>query len=91
MHLASDYTLPYKDAGGRPALPRADLPPRRRARRSSGDLLETLQQPRWVCHQLRGGDSRGSDPEQQTAPWIGDATWKTLDRASLAILVGGEV
>ena len=24
-------------------------------------------------------------------PWIGDATWKPLDRASVAILVGGEV
>src|SRR5829696_8388434 len=27
----------------------------------------------------------------ETRAWIGDATWKTLDRASVAILVGGEV
>jgi hypothetical protein len=27
----------------------------------------------------------------ETRAWIGDATWKTLDRASAAILVGGEV
>jgi hypothetical protein len=24
-------------------------------------------------------------------PWIGDVTWKTLDRASVAVLVGGQV
>jgi hypothetical protein len=27
----------------------------------------------------------------ETRAWIGDATWKMLDRASVAILVGGEV
>jgi hypothetical protein len=27
----------------------------------------------------------------KTRAWIGDATWKTLDRTSVAILVGGEV
>ena len=27
----------------------------------------------------------------ETRAWIGDATWKTLDRTSVAILVGGEV
>jgi hypothetical protein len=27
----------------------------------------------------------------ETRAWIADATWKTLDRASVAILVGGEV
>ena len=27
----------------------------------------------------------------ETRAWIGEATWKTLDRASVAILVGGEV
>ena len=27
----------------------------------------------------------------ETRAWIGDATWKTLDRASVVILVGGEV
>ena len=27
----------------------------------------------------------------ETRAWIGDATWKTLYRASVAILVGGEV
>jgi hypothetical protein len=27
----------------------------------------------------------------ETRAWIGDATWKTLDRASVTILVGGEV
>jgi hypothetical protein len=27
----------------------------------------------------------------ETRAWIGDATWKPLDRASVAILVGGEV
>ena len=27
----------------------------------------------------------------QTRAWIGHATWKALDRASVAILVGGEV
>ena len=27
----------------------------------------------------------------ETRAWIGDATWRTLDRASVAILVGGEV
>jgi len=27
----------------------------------------------------------------QTRAWIGDATWKTLDRASVEVLVGGEV
>jgi hypothetical protein len=27
----------------------------------------------------------------ETRAWIGDATWKTLDRASVAILVGGKV
>ena len=27
----------------------------------------------------------------ETRAWLGDATWKTLDRTSVAILVGGEV
>jgi hypothetical protein len=27
----------------------------------------------------------------KTRAWIGDATWKTLDRTSVAILVGGEM
>jgi hypothetical protein len=27
----------------------------------------------------------------KTRAWIGDATWKTLDRASVAVLVGGQV
>jgi hypothetical protein len=27
----------------------------------------------------------------ETKAWIGDVTWKPLDRASVAILVGGEV
>jgi hypothetical protein len=27
----------------------------------------------------------------ETRTWIGEATWKTLGRASVAILVGGEV
>jgi len=30
-------------------------------------------------------------PLGETRAWIADATWKTLDRASVAILVGGEV
>jgi hypothetical protein len=27
----------------------------------------------------------------ETRAWIGDATWKTLDRASVEVLVGGKV
>jgi hypothetical protein len=27
----------------------------------------------------------------ETRAWIGDATWKPLERASVAVLVGGEV
>ncbi len=33
----------------------------------------------------------GALPWRETRAWIGDATWKTLDRASVVILVGGEV
>jgi hypothetical protein len=28
---------------------------------------------------------------RETRAWIGDATWKRLDRTSVVILVGGEV
>jgi hypothetical protein len=27
----------------------------------------------------------------ETRAWIGDATWKTLDRASVEVLVGGKM
>jgi hypothetical protein len=130
--LATTST-PTSTPGTPCALPRADLPPRRRARRSSGDLLGAAQLPRRLDHQLCRGHSRGSDPANElptplvwiehwpkessdggaetfelvvfssykveerapylgkTRAWIGDATWKTLDRTSVAILVGGEV
>ena len=131
MHLASDYTHPYKDAGGRPAHCRVQiyLPDDMRdapvvicselpnnpggsitnsAEVIAAGVIRANELPTplvWIEHWPKeSSDGRDETFElvvfssykvEERAPylgetraWIGDATWKRLDRATVEVLVG---
>jgi hypothetical protein len=133
MHLASDYTYPYKDTGGRPAHCRvriylpddmrdapvvvcSELPNNpggsitNSAEVIAAGVIRANELPTplvWIEHwpeaSTEGQESFelvvfSSYELTQRAPylgetraWIGEPTWKTLDRAAVEALVGGKV
>ena len=134
MHLASDYILPYKDAGGRPAHCRvrvylpddvrdapvvicSELPNNPGGSiTNSAEVIAAgviranrlLTPLVWIEHWPKESTDGGEETFDlvifsnykvtervpylgESRAWIGEPTWKTLDRASVEALVGGKL
>jgi hypothetical protein len=134
MHLASDYSHPYKDAGGRPGSCRvriylpdevrdapvvicSELPNNpggsitNSVEAIAAGVIRANELPTpvvWIEHRPEESTNGGEETLElvvfssyevierapylgETRAWIGDATWKRLDRAIVEVLVGDKV
>jgi hypothetical protein len=134
VHLAGDYTYPYKDAGGRPAHCRvriylpddmrdapvviySELPNNpggsitNSAEAIAAGVIRANELPTpmvWLEHWPKESTDGGEETFElvvfssyevterapylgETRVWIGEPTWKSLDRATVEVLVGAKM